>query len=34
MKQDNLHNRHLAAIAGLPITEIREKVSQNIEMQN
>jgi len=34
LKQDNLHNRHLSAIAGLPITEIREKVSQNIEMQN
>jgi adenylate cyclase len=34
IKQDNLHNRHLSAIAGLPITEIIEKVSQNIESQN
>ena len=33
MKQDNLQNRHLSAIAGLPITEIREKVSQDLHIQ-
>jgi class 3 adenylate cyclase len=31
---DNLHNHHLSAIAGLPITEIKEKVSQNLELQD
>jgi len=34
IKQDNLHNRHLSAIAGLPITEIREKVSKDLDLQN
>ena len=28
MKKDNPHFRHLSAISGLPITEIREKVNQ------
>jgi class 3 adenylate cyclase len=32
--KDNLHNRHLSSIAGLPITEIVEKVSQNLELQD
>ena len=34
IKQDNLHNRHLSAIAGLPITEIREKVSNDMDLQD
>lgn len=34
IKKDNLHTRHLASIAGLPITEIKEKVSQNLELQD
>jgi len=34
IKQDNLNNRHLSAIAGLPITEIREKVSQELDIQD
>jgi hypothetical protein len=29
MKKDNPHFRHLSAIAGLPITEIREKRAQD-----
>ncbi len=33
-KKDNLHIRHLSSIAGLPITEIIEKVSQNLELQD
>jgi len=34
INKDNLHYRHLSAIAGLPITEIKEKVSQNPEIQD
>ncbi|KPJ99886.1 MAG: hypothetical protein AMJ60_03455 [Desulfobacterales bacterium SG8_35] len=34
IKQENLQNRHLSAIAGLPITEIKEKVSQGLELQD
>ena len=34
IKKDNLQNRHLSAIAGLPITEIKEKVSQNLELKD
>jgi class 3 adenylate cyclase/DNA-binding transcriptional MerR regulator len=34
IQKNNLHDRHLSSIAGLPITEIKEKVSQNIELQD
>ena len=34
IKKDNLQNRHLTAIAGLPITEIKEKINLNLEMQS
>jgi len=34
IKQDYLQNRHLSAIAGLPITEIKEKVSQDLDIQD
>jgi class 3 adenylate cyclase/DNA-binding transcriptional MerR regulator len=34
IKETNLHYSHLSSIAGLPITEIKEKVSQNLELQD
>ena len=34
MKKDNPHFSHLSAIAGLPITEIKEKVDQNTGIQD
>lgn len=33
IQNNNQYNRHLSAIAGLPITEIKEKVSQDLDMQ-
>jgi hypothetical protein len=34
IKENKLDNRHLSSIAGLPITEIKEKVSQNLELKD
>jgi hypothetical protein len=34
MKKDNPHFSHLSAIAGLPITEIKEKVDQSTGIQD
>jgi len=34
IKKDTYNHRHLTAIAGLPITEIKERVIQNIELQD
>ena len=34
IRKENLLNRHLTSIAGLPITEIKERVHHNLEMQD
>ena len=34
INKENLHYRHLSAIAGLPITEIKEKVHHGSDIQN